>query len=341
MTILVTGGAGFIGSEFIRQVCATTVGHTLINLDALTYAGNVSNLAGLTAPRYTFVQGDVCDAATLDRVFTTYTPDLVVHFAAESHVDRSILDARDAMQTNILGTVALLEAVRRHPVRRLVAVSTDEVYGDIPIGLFSVETDPLHPSSPYAASKAAADLLCLAYRRTYGVPVVITRGANTYGPHQYPEKLIPLMITRLLAGQPLPVYGDGTQVRDWLHVADHCRAILGVLLAPGDIDDIYNIPGHTRLPNNDLIQQLITTVRTHVDPDVRATITRVTDRPGHDYRYAMSGRRLQRICGTPVPVPLTEGLIETVLWYARQPPRMETPQRRGMSEQDGDYGVPV
>src|SRR5208283_4334030 len=241
MKILVTGGAGFIGSNFIRHVLASEKRFAVVNYDALTYAGNLANLDSVaTHPDYTFVRGDICDAPALEAAMRGC--DAVVHFAAESHVDRSIYEPSPVIQTNITGTFVLLEVSRKLSIPRFVHISTDEVYGDIPPDVFADEKFPLQPSSPYSASKAAADLLVCSYVRTYGVPALITRSSNNYGPYQFPEKFVPLMITNALQDKPLPMYGDGKQQRDWLHVEDHCRGIVAVL-ERGRIGEVYNIGG--------------------------------------------------------------------------------------------------
>src|SRR5215211_3400103 len=287
MKLLVTGGAGFIGSAFVRHVLAHRPDAHLVTLDALTYAGNLENLAAVQeSPRHEFVRGDIRDEKTVNETFAGTNFDAVVHFAAESHVDRSILSPDSAIDTNVRGTARLLEAARVARVERFVHVSTDEVYGDIPEPLEADETYPLKPSSPYAASKAASDLLALAYVRTYHLPVMVTRASNNYGPYQFPEKLIPLMISNALDGAPLPVYGDGLQVRDWLYVDDHCRGILAVL-ERGTVGEVYNIAGACHLPNIEVVKRLLTIVGAS-----EALITRVTDRPGHDRRYALRGDKV-------------------------------------------------
>ena len=309
MRLLVTGGAGFIGSAFVRYVLAHRPGAHVLTLDALTYAGNLENLRRVSDhPRHEFVHGDIRDEARVAAAFAGGV-DAVVHFAAESHVDRSILSPDPVIDTNVRGTGRLLDAARAARVSRFVHVSTDEVYGDIEEPLEADETFPLKPSSPYAASKAASDLLALSYVRTYGLPVVITRASNNYGPYQFPEKLIPLMISNALEGVPLPVYGDGQQVRDWLHVDDHCRAILAVL-EHGKTGEVYNVAGASHLPNLDVIRRVIEIVGVSEN-----LITRVTDRPGHDRRYALRGDKIARDTGFAPAVPFEEGLARTVRWY--------------------------
>ena len=310
MKVLVTGGAGFIGSAFVRYVLAHRPELQVVTFDALTYAGNLENLAPVQEnPRHTFVQGDIRNENAVSEVFAGGPFDAVVHFAAESHVDRSILSPDSAIDTNVRGTARLLDAARAGSVQRFVHVSTDEVYGDIDEPLEADETFPLKPSSPYAASKAASDLLALAYLRTYHLPVIVTRASNNYGPYQFPEKLIPLMISNALEGAPLPVYGDGLQVRDWLYVDDHCRAILAVL-ERGRVGEVYNIAGACHLPNIEVVQKLLKIVGAS-----ETLITRVTDRPGHDRRYALRGDKIARETGFAPEVAFEDGLARTVKWY--------------------------
>src|SRR5215203_3669871 len=310
MRLLVTGGAGFIGSAFVRHVLAHQPEMQVVTLDALTYAGNLENLSAVRDnPRHTFVRGDIRDGDAVNEVFASGRFDAVVHFAAESHVDRSILSPDSAIDTNVRGSARLLDAARAARVERFVHVSTDEVYGDIPEPLEADETYPLKPSSPYAASKAASDLLALAYVRTYRLPVMVTRASNNYGPYQFPEKLIPLMISNALEGAPLPVYGDGLQVRDWLYVDDHCRAILAVL-ERGRIGEVYNVAGACHLPNIEVVKQLLKIVGAS-----ETLITRVTDRPGHDRRYALRGDKVARETGFVPEVAFEDGLARTVKWY--------------------------
>jgi len=310
MKLLVTGGAGFIGSAFVRHVLAHRPEMQVVTLDALTYAGNLENLSAVQDnPRYTFLRGDIRDGDAVNEGFASGRFDAVVNFAAESHVDRSILSPDSAIDTNVRGSARLLDAARAARVERFVHVSTDEVYGDIPEPLEADETYPLKPSSPYAASKAASDLLALAYVRTYHLPVIITRASNNYGPYQFPEKLIPLMISNALEGLPLPVYGDGLQVRDWLYVDDHCRGILAVL-ERGTVGEVYNIAGACHLPNIEVVKRLLTIVGAS-----EALITRVTDRPGHDRRYALRGDKVARETGFVPEVAFEDGLARTVKWY--------------------------
>src|SRR5882672_6504764 len=276
MKLLVTGGAGFIGSAFVRMMQGSAEPPRIVNLDKLTYAGNLENLESVAQhPNYRFVQGDICDAAVVDALIAEEKPDAVVHFAAESHVDRSIFSPGPVFETNLRGTFTLLEAARKHHIGRFVHISTDEVYGSLEPPAEADETYPLNPSSPYSASKAASDLLARSYFITFKLPVVITRASNNYGPYQFPEKLIPLMITNALHDQPLPVYGDGQQVRDWLYVDDHCRGILAVLRKGRD-GEIYNIGGNRSLPNLDVVHQLLAATGKPL-----TLISYVKDRPGH------------------------------------------------------------
>jgi dTDP-glucose 4,6-dehydratase len=310
MILLVTGGAGFIGSAFIRMTLAGRPGVRVINLDKLTYAGNLENLAAVAGhPDYRFIRGDVCDAAAVGEIFEGEKPDFVVHFAAESHVDRSILSPEPAIETNLRGTFVLLEAARRAGIGRFLHVSTDEVYGSIEAPLEASEDFPLNPSSPYSSSKAGSDLLALSYHRTFGLPVVVTRASNNYGPCQFPEKLIPLMIAQALESKPLPVYGDGLQVRDWLFVEDHCRALWAVL-EKGSAGGIFNIGGNCSLPNIEVVRSIL---RLTGKPE--SLIASVADRPGHDRRYALSSRKLRRETGWRPDVPFETGLKETIAWY--------------------------
>jgi dTDP-glucose 4,6-dehydratase len=309
MKILVTGGAGFIGSAFVRMAIADTDMH-VVNLDKLTYAGNLENLAPVdSADRYRFVQADICDADAVESTVSEERPDAIVHFAAESHVDRSILSPDPVIRTNFNGTFTLLEAARRHKIARFVHVSTDEVYGSLEAPAEADEAYPLNPSSPYSASKAASDLLARSYFVTYKLPVVITRASNNYGPYQFPEKLIPLMISNALDNQPLPVYGDGQQVRDWLYVYDHCRGILAVLNKGRD-GEIYNIGGNRSLPNLDVVRQML-----QLTGKGESLIVYVKDRPGHDRRYALSSDKLTHETGWEPVMNFEDGLARTIEWY--------------------------
>lgn len=309
MKILVTGGAGFIGSAFVRMAVAET-DYRVVNLDKLTYAGNLENLAPVDGDdRYRFVHGDICDEGLVQSVLSDERPDAIVHFAAESHVDRSILSPEPVIRTNLHGTFTLLDAARRHGIGRFVHVSTDEVYGSLEAPLAATEEFPLNASSPYSASKAGSDLLARSYFVTYKLPVVITRASNNYGPYQFPEKLIPLMITNAFADQPLPVYGDGMQVRDWLYVDDHCRGILAVLREGRD-GEIYNIAGNRSLPNMEVVRQVLA-----LTGKPESLIHHVPDRPGHDRRYALSSQKLTRQTGWQPLVDFETGLARTIEWY--------------------------
>jgi dTDP-glucose 4,6-dehydratase len=312
MRILVTGGAGFIGANFIRHMLSAHPGYEIINLDALTYAGNLENLKDVEVlPNYRFVRGDICESAVLrDMEF-----DAIIHFAAESHVDRSILDSSPFLRTNVIGTQNLLETARERGCRFL-HVSTDEVYGSIEKGAFT-ETSPLMPNSPYAASKAASDLLVRAYHETHGVETVITRCSNNYGPFQFPEKFIPLIISNALEGKPVPVYGDGMNVRDWIFVPDHCKGI-DLVFRKGQNGEIYNIGGKNEQRNIDVVKKLLLTIaeKTGADRDaLMGLITFVKDRPGHDRRYAIDPSRMEREFGWHAETGFDEGLSLTVEWY--------------------------
>ena len=311
MKIVVTGGAGFIGSNFVRRLLTDTypayVGADVVVLDKLTYAGNEANLAPVAgSPRYRFVRGDICEPADVDAALAG--ADLVVHFAAESHVDRSILGAAEFVRTNVAGTQVLLDAALRHGVGRFVHVSTDEVYGSIAEGSWP-ETHPLEPNSPYAASKAASDLMVRAYHRTHGLDTVITRCSNNYGPYQFPEKVIPLFATNLMDGGTVPLYGDGGNVRDWLHVDDHCDGI-ALVAAGGRAGEVYNIGGGTELTNRELTGLLLEA--TGCDWD---RVQPVADRLGHDRRYSVDISKIAAELGYAPRVPFADGLRATVEWY--------------------------
>ena len=313
MTILVTGGAGFIGSNFLYYLLERRPGCRVVCLDKLTYAGNLSTLAGaLERPEFTFVRGDICDREAVYRLFEEIRPDAVVNFAAESHVDRSIDGPEVFLQTNSLGTGVLLDACRTYGNVRFHQVSTDEVYGDLPLDrpelLFTEET-PLHASSPYSASKAAADLLVLSYCRTYGLPATISRCSNNYGPYQFPEKLIPLMIANALAEKPLPVYGEGRNVRDWLYVEDHCRAI-DLILEQGRPGEVYNVGGHNEMRNIDIVRLICQELG---KPE--SLITYVPDRKGHDLRYAIDPAKIHRQLGWLPETKFADGIRRTIRWY--------------------------
>jgi dTDP-glucose 4,6-dehydratase len=310
MKLLVTGGAGFIGSNFIRLMLGTHPDYTIVNLDSLTYAGNLNNLKDCnTNPRYTFVRGDICERTLVNAVMEKQDIDTVVHFAAESHVDRSIADASMFVKTNVLGTHTLLEAAKQQKVRRFIHISTDEVYGSIREGSFR-ETDILAPSSPYSSSKAGSDLLALSYYTTYNLPVIVTRCTNNFGPYQYPEKLIPLFVTNLIDGKKVPVYGTGKNVRDWIHVQDHCRAI-DLLVDKGTIGEIYNIGGENEKTNLEITEKILTLL----DKD-DSMIEHVQDRPGHDFRYSLDCSKL-RALGWKSSQSFEEGLIDAVNWYVQ------------------------
>ncbi len=304
MRILVTGGCGFIGSQFVRL--AMSRGAEVVNLDKLTYAGNPANVADVADDEaYGFVHADIADAVLVEEAIQGC--DVVVNFAAESHVDRSILDPADFIRTDVVGTAVLLDAARRTGVGRFVQVSTDEVYGSIPHGAFR-ETDPISPSSPYSASKAGGDLQVLAWHRTFGLDAVITRGSNTYGPRQYPEKLIPLFVTNALDGESLPVYGDGMQIRDWIHVEDHCTGIWAAMTS-GEAGEVYNVGGGNEVPNLEITNRIL-----ELTGRDETLIRHVTDRPGHDRRYALDTARLRGLGWEPER-PFADGLAATVAWY--------------------------
>ena len=322
-TILITGGAGFIGSNFVHYMLEHT-DHTIINLDLLTYAGNLDNLSGIAeSDRYHFVKGDICDRVLIEDLFTQYSIDTVVNFAAESHVDRSIEQPELFLNTNILGTQVLLDTAKKYwnvngndkysreykDGVKFLQVSTDEVYGALGATGMFVETMPLLPNSPYSASKASADLLVRAYHETYGLPVNITRCSNNYGPYQFPEKLIPLMINNCLNDKPLPVYGDGMQVRDWLHVADHCSAIATVL-DKGVIGEVYNIGGNNEKANIEIVKRIIATLGKD-----ESLIQHVKDRPGHDRRYAIDNTKITTQLGWAPSYTFEQGIAETIDWY--------------------------
>lgn len=309
MKLLVTGGAGFIGSNFIRYCLKTHPDSSILNLDKLTYAGNLDNLSGVEdSGRYQFTRGDICDSGTVEDLLSQQV-DGVVHFAAESHVDRSITDARSFIQTNIQGTFTLLDACRRRRVPRFLHVSTDEVYGSLRPGESATENSPLQPNSPYAASKASSDLLARSFWQTYRFPVIVTRCSNNYGPYQFPEKLIPLMITNAMEGKKLPVYGDGLNERDWIFVDDHCAA-LDHILRSGRLGEVYNIGFGEPVTNLEIVSRLLQILS---KPD--NLIEFVPDRPGHDRRYALDTSKLCRELNWRPAVGLAEGLANTVKWY--------------------------
>ena len=313
MTIIVTGGAGFIGSNFIFYMMKAHPDYRLVCLDKLTYAGNLSTLKSvLDMPSFRFVRGDICDKELVYSLFDEEHPDAVFNFAAESHVDRSILDPSLFLQTNIIGTSVLMDAARRAGNIRFHQISTDEVYGDLPLDrkdLFFTETTPLHTSSPYSSSKAAADLLALSYHRTYGLPVTISRCSNNYGPYHFPEKLIPLMIINALKGKSLPVYGQGINVRDWLYVEDHCRAV-DLILHKGRIGEVYNVGGHNEMRNIDIVRIILRQLGKSED-----LITFVEDRKGHDLRYAIDPHKISSELGWLPETTFEEGISKTIKWY--------------------------
>jgi len=310
--LLVTGGAGFIGSNFVRRRLAAHPDDALVVLDKLTYAGNLENLAGLDErPGYRFLRGDVAERADVEAAFDAAGPvDALVHFAAESHVDRSLEDAAPFVRTNVSGTQVLLDVARRRGVGRFLHVSTDEVYGSCAEGEPGFdERAPLAPTSPYAASKAGADCLALAYCRTFGLPVIVTRASNNYGPRQFPEKLVPLFLTNALDGQPLPLYGDGLHVRDWLHVDDHCDALEAVL-ARGRVGEVYNVAGRCERRNRDVAEWIC-----HAASAPESLIRPVADRAAHDRRYALDAGKLEREIGFVPGPPIEERLVDLARWY--------------------------
>jgi dTDP-glucose 4,6-dehydratase len=310
MRIFVTGGAGFIGSNFIRHVLQTRNKYTVINYDKLTYAGNLANLQSVADnSSYHFTKGDICDAQAAESAMRSC--DAVVHFAAESHVDRSIYEPAPVVQTNVTGTFTLLEVARKVGVSRFVHISTDEVYGDLPAGGFANENSPLNPSSPYSASKAGSDLLVRSYVRSFGFPALITRSSNNYGPYQFPEKFLPLMIINAFLGKPLPIYGDGKQQRDWLHVEDNCRGILAVL-EKGKIGEVYNIGGLLIEENLTMARRLL---RLTGKPE--SLLSYVQDRPGHDRRYALDCDKIKTELGWRPEISLEDGLRQTIDWYKK------------------------
>jgi dTDP-glucose 4,6-dehydratase len=309
MKLLVTGGAGFIGSAFVRMSIACGA-DSVVNLDKLTYAGNLENLAGIANhERYRFVHGDICDAALVNSLIAEVQPDAIIHFAAESHVDRSILSPAPVFETNLRGTFTLLEAARIHRTPRFLHVSTDEVYGSIDAPHEADESYPLRASSPYSASKAGSDLLALSYFNTYKLAVTVTRASNNYGPYQFPEKLIPLMISNALEDKPLPIYGDGLQVRDWLYVDDHCLALRAVLKR-GRPGEIYNIGGNRALANIEVVRKILAQL-----DKPESLMQTVRDRPGHDRRYALSSEKIRREVGWRPATAFEHGLRSTIDWY--------------------------
>lgn len=313
MTIIVTGGAGFIGSNFVFHMLQAHPDYRIVCLDKLTYAGNLSTLEPvLQQDNFRFVKADICDRQALDELFQEEKPDIVVNFAAESHVDRSIENPGIFLETNIMGTAVLMDACRKYGIQRYHQVSTDEVYGDLPLDrpdLFFTEETPLHTSSPYSSSKASADLLVMAYYRTYGLPVTISRCSNNYGPYHFPEKLIPLMIANALADKPLPVYGNGENVRDWLYVEDHCRAI-DLIIHNGKVGEVYNVGGHNEKRNIDIVRIICQELG---KPE--SLIVHVEDRKGHDRRYAIDPAKIHRELGWLPETKFEDGIKKTIKWY--------------------------
>ena len=313
MKIIVTGGAGFIGGNFVHHMVNKYPDYEIINLDLLTYAGNLETLKPVeNKPNYKFVRGDIADRKFIMDLFEKERPDIVVNFAAESHVDRSITDPGIFVQTNVLGTQVLLDASKEYGVKRYHQVSTDEVYGDLPLDrpdLFFREDTPIHTSSPYSSSKASADLFVLAYHRTYGLPVTISRCSNNYGPYHFPEKLIPLMIANALADKPLPVYGEGLNVRDWLYVEDHCRAI-DLIIHKGRVGEVYNVGGHNEMRNIDIVKMICKELG---KPE--SLITYVADRKGHDMRYAIDPTKIYNELGWLPETKFEDGIKKTIRWY--------------------------
>ncbi|WP_235068991.1 dTDP-glucose 4,6-dehydratase [Turicibacter sp. TJ11] len=311
--ILVTGGAGFIGGNFVHYMVDKYPNYMIVNLDALTYAGNLETCQPVEGkPNYKFVKGDIADREFIFDLFEKEKFDIVVNFAAESHVDRSVTDPEIFIKTNVLGTQVLMDASRTYGVERYHQVSTDEVYGDLPLDrpdLFFTEETPLHTSSPYSASKASADLLVFAYHRTFGLPITISRCSNNYGPYHFPEKLIPLMISRALNDEQLPVYGNGENVRDWLHVYDHCAAI-DLILHKGKVGEVYNVGGHNERTNLEVVKTILKALN---KPEV--LITYVKDRPGHDLRYAIDPQKLENELGWKPTYNFDTGIQQTIEWY--------------------------
>jgi len=310
MNLIVTGGAGFIGSNFVRHMLNTYPEYTIVNLDLLTYAGNKASLSDLMDnPKHIFVEGNITDRNLLDNLIVEYKVDGIINFAAESHVDRSILNPEVFVETNIQGTLALLDAARKHGLKKYVQVSTDEVYGSLGAEGYFTENTPLAPNSPYSASKAGADMLVRSYFETYGMDVNITRCSNNYGPFHFPEKLIPLMITNAMDQKNLPIYGDGENIRDWLHVTDHCAAI-DLVFHKGKSGEVYNVGGHNERTNNQIIDLIVD--RLNVSKDL---VTYVEDRLGHDRRYAIDPIKLETELGWKPKYTFDTGIVETIDWY--------------------------
>ena len=313
MTIIVTGGAGFIGGNFVHYMLGKYPEDRIVCIDKLTYAGNMSTLAPvMDNPNFRFCKTDICDRAAVYAIFEEEKPDVVINFAAESHVDRSIENPEVFLQTNILGTQVMMDACRKYGIKRYHQVSTDEVYGDLPLDrpdLFFTEETPIHTSSPYSSSKAGADLLVLAYHRTFGLPVTISRCSNNYGPYHFPEKLIPLMIANALADKPLPVYGEGLNVRDWLYVEDHCKAI-DMIVRNGRVGEVYNVGGHNEKRNIDIVKIILQELG---KPE--SLITYVADRKGHDMRYAIDPTKIHNELGWLPETKFEDGIKKTIKWY--------------------------
>ncbi|MCQ2801568.1 MAG: dTDP-glucose 4,6-dehydratase [Bacilli bacterium] len=326
MKIVVTGGAGFIGTNFIYHLISKYSDYKIICIDKLTYAGNKNNLASLFKnPNFKFYKADICSKSLIEKIFSKERPDIVVNFAAESHVDRSIKNPQIFLKTNIIGTSVLMDASIKYDVKRYHQVSTDEVYGDLPLDrpdlLFS-ETTPLYTSSPYSSSKAAADLLVLAYNRTYGLPVTISRCSNNYGPYQFPEKLIPLMFSNAMSDKQLPVYGQGINVRDWLYVEDHCSAI-DLIIHKGKVGEVYNIGGNNEVRNIDIVKKILKIVG---KPE--SLIKFVADRKGHDLRYAINSTKIKNELGWVPETKFEDGLAKTLDWYKSNIPWVEKLNKR-------------
>lgn len=313
MTVIVTGGAGFIGSNFIYYMMNNHPEYRIVCVDSLTYAGNPNNLKAIAdKPNFRFCRTDITDREAVYRIFKEEKPDIIVNFAAESHVDRSVSDPTVFLTTNVIGTSVLMDACRRYGIKRFHQVSTDEVYGDLPLDrpeILFTENTPLRTSSPYSASKASADLLVMAYHRTYGLPVTISRCSNNYGPYQFPEKLIPLMTVNALENKPLPVYGNGENIRDWLYVEDHCKAI-DLIISKGRAGEIYNVGGHNEMKNIDIVKTILSVLGKSDE-----LITYVEDRKGHDLRYAVDPSKIEHELGWKPEKDFSEGIKETVKWY--------------------------
>lgn len=322
MTVLVTGGAGFIGSNFVYHMLDKHPSYKILCVDCLTYAGNMSTLAkAMENPNFKFYKTNICDRKAIYEIFETEKPDIVVNFAAESHVDRSIENPEIFLETNILGTQVMMDACRKYGITRYHQVSTDEVYGDLPLDrpdLFFTETTPIHTSSPYSASKASADLLVQAYHRTFGLPITISRCSNNYGPYHFPEKLIPLMIANALNDKPLPVYGEGLNVRDWLYVEDHCKAI-DLIIHNGKVGEVYNIGGHNEMRNIDIVKLICKALG---KPE--SLITFVADRKGHDMRYAIDPTKIHNELGWLPETKFADGIQKTINWYLENKEWWET-----------------